>query len=223
MLIFFNCILKVITPQGTRLLAPAIIPATAVNTKFGPAMPGHGIAMTTTTAAIQPTTLSTIHPTLTLPIQLATAIPAQTGLTGSAAMAIPTGIPLSATSLQTAAVAGQPMALNNGTLTPISLSVSQASSTGALTLTATPISLPGLTQIQAAPPVSVTMPTATQQQPSVDIKAASSKEAHKAGETSSARSGEGDYDPVKAMDWDNGIGSLPGSNLKVICCVFIYS
>lgn len=29
-----------------------------------------------------------------------------------------------------------------------------------------------------------------------------------------------DFDPVKAMEWENGIGSLPGSSLKV--CLWKY-
>ena len=27
--------------------------------------------------------------------------------------------------------------------------------------------------------------------------------------------GDGDFDPAKAMEWENGIGKLPGSDLKV--------
>ena len=35
------------------------------------------------------------------------------------------------------------------------------------------------------------------------------------GATSTGQAGASEFDPVQAMQWENGIGTLPGSNLKV--------
>ena len=212
-------------PQGARLVAPQH----AILTNRLPLRPNFQAAR-----ANQPLLQGQVtSSTMSLPLQM-TAVPAQGTMATIRALAplqagYTSSIPTQAVSLANAqvltsmAVTALPagaVSLASGTavtLTPVSTTtpVSVATSADSSTTTPTPSSTT-TTTTPAAP--ATDSPTPTKSDGSGDQKKAGPSQEEAGVDLSKlgvGAAGDGDFDPAKAMEWENGIGKLPGSDLKV--------
>ncbi|XP_077495310.1 lethal (3) malignant brain tumor isoform X3 [Amblyomma americanum] len=175
----------------------------------------------------------------TMPVSMSAAVPASMSASMPASMpnSIPTSMPVSVSTLSTSVATSMPTSVAASLPAPISISVptsvptpvtaSVSTSIAATVLTAVPASvsaaitsnlppsilasLPGAATVTVPAPVTATPPIIVSTVPSTLSTAAMTPVPASVPDGGSQ---EPEFDPIQAMEWKDGIATLPGSSLK---------